>query len=80
MLSLFSVILNGWSLLLGIEDLLLEGVGSGEVDGDLVGGELVVDVADGIKLVLDLFLVEGVEEDLNVSLSVKGHSGGLANN
>ena len=45
-----------------------------------MGGELVVDVADGIKLVLDLFLVEGVEEDLNVSLSVKGHSGGLANN
>jgi hypothetical protein len=56
----------------------LEGVGASEVEGDLVGGELVVDVADGIKLALDLFLVEGVEEDLNVSLSVEGNAGGLA--
>ena len=40
-----------------------------------MGGELVVDVADGVKLALDLFLVEGVEEDLDVSLSVKGHAG-----
>lgn len=43
-----------------------------------MGGELVVDVADGIELALNLFLVEGVEEDLDVSLSVEGHAGGLA--
>lgn len=65
-------------MLLGIEDLLLERVGSGEVEGDLVGGDLVVDVGDGVKLALDLFLVKGVEEDLDVLLSIKGHAGALA--
>ena len=62
-------------MLLGIEDLLLEGVRSGEEDGDLVGGELVVDVGDGLKLSLDLFSVKGVKEHLHVLLTVKGHSG-----
>ena len=57
----------------------MEGVGASEVEGDLVGGQLVVDVADGVKLALDLFLVQGVEEDLNVSLSVEGHAGRLPN-
>ena len=63
------------SLLLLGEDLGLEGVGSSEVDGDLVGGDLVVDLSHGLDLGLNLFLVEGVEEDLHVLLSVKGHSG-----
>ena len=62
-------------MLLGIEDLLLERVGLGEMDGDLVGGQLVVDLGDGIDFVLNLFLVKGVNEDSNVLLSVKGHSG-----
>jgi len=62
-------------LLLGIEDLLLERVGLGEMDGDLVGGQLVVDLGDGIDFVLNLFFVKGVNEDSNVLLSVKGHSG-----
>lgn len=62
-------------MLLGIEDLLLERVGLGKVDGDLVGGQLVVDLGDGIDFVLNLFFVKGVNEDSNVLLSVKGHSG-----
>ena len=66
------------SLLLLRENLGLEGVGSGEVDGDLVGGDLVVDLGHGLNLGFNLFLVEGVKEDLNVLLTVKGHSGGLA--
>ena len=62
-------------MLLGIEDLLLERVGLGEVDGDLVGGQLVVDLSHGVDLGLNLFLIKGVNEDSNVLLSVKGHSG-----
>lgn len=61
-------------LLLGFQDLLLEGVGLGEVDGDLVGGELVVDLGHGVELVLNLLLVEGVQEELGVLLPVQGHS------
>jgi hypothetical protein len=66
------------SLLLLGEDLGLEGVGSGEVDGDLVGGDLVVDLRHGLNLGLNLFLVEGVKEHLNVLLTVKSDSGSLA--
>ena len=40
-----------------------------------MGGQLVVDVGDGLKLSFDLFSVKGVEEYLQVLLSVKGHSG-----
>ena len=65
-------------MLLGIEDLLLERVGSGVVEGDLVGGELVVDGSNGVKLGVDLFLVKGVKEDLDVLLTVKGNTGALA--
>jgi len=66
------------SLLLGVEDLLLEGVGAREVEGDLVGGQLLVDLGDGVKLALDLFSVQGVDEHLHVLLPVKGHAGCLA--
>ncbi len=52
--------------------------GLGEAEGDLVSGELVVAVDDGIDLVLDDLLVQGVEEHLLVVLSVEGHSGGSA--
>lgn len=43
-----------------------------------MSGELEVDLGHCLKLGLNLFSVEGVKEDLNVLLSVKGHSGGLA--
>ncbi len=66
------------SLFLLGEDLGLEGVGSCEVDGDLVSGDLVVDLGHGLNLGLNLFLVEGVEEHLDVLLSIEGHSGCLA--
>lgn len=62
-------------LLLGVQDLLLEGVGLGEVKGDLVSSKLVVDLSHGIELVLNLLLVEGVQEELGVLLAVEGHSG-----
>jgi len=50
--------------------------GLGEAEGDLVGGDLVVAVNDGIDLVLNDLLVQGVEENLLVLLSVEGNSGG----
>ena len=43
-----------------------------------MGGELVVDLGDSVKLVLNLFLVQGVQEHLQVLLPVKGHAGRLA--
>jgi len=58
----------------------LEGVGLGEINGNFVGGDLVVDGSHGLELVLNLLLVEGVETDLHVLLAVKGHSSGLASN
>lgn len=48
------------------------------MDGNLVGCQLVIDLSHSFDLVLNLFLVKGVNEDLHVLLSVKGHSGGLA--
>ena len=62
------------SLVLVSEDLNLEGVGSGEANGDLVSGELAVDLGHSFELALNLFLVEGVKEDLHVLLTIKGHS------
>ena len=43
-----------------------------------MSGDLVVDLGHGLDLALNLFLVQGVEEDLDVLLAIKGHSGGLA--
>lgn len=68
----------GRSLLFGFQDLLLERVGFGEVEADLVGGDLVVDLSHGVKLVLNLLSVEGVEGDPNVLLSVESHSGAFS--
>jgi hypothetical protein len=62
------------SLFVG-EDLGLEGVGSGEGDRDLVGGDLVVDLGHSLELGLNLFSVKGVKEDLHVLLAIEGHSG-----
>jgi hypothetical protein len=53
----------------------LEGVGLREVEGDLVGGHLVVDLSHGVKLVFDLLSVKGVKENLNVLLAIEGNSG-----
>ena len=62
----------------GVDDLLLEVSRLGESESDLVGGELVVAVSDGINPVLHDLLVERVEVDLLVSSSVNGHSLGSA--
>jgi hypothetical protein len=70
----------GRSLFLGFQDFLLERVGLGEVEADLVGGDLVVDLGHGVKLVLNLLSVEGIEGDLNVLLAVESHSGALSCN
>lgn len=40
-----------------------------------MSGESVIDLSHGVELVLNLLLVEGIEEDLNVLLAVKGDSG-----
>ena len=43
-----------------------------------MSGDLVVDLSHRLDLALNLFLVERVEEHLDVLLSVKGHSRRLA--
>ena len=43
-----------------------------------MSGDLVVDLSHRLDLALNLFLVERVEEHLDVLLSVQGHSGRLA--
>jgi hypothetical protein len=63
------------SLFLGFQDFLLERVWLREVDADLVGGQLVVDLGHSIELSLNLLLVEWVKEDLDVLLSIKSDSG-----
>lgn len=48
------------SLLLCFQNLLLERVRLREVNADLVGGDLVVDLGHGIDLVLNLLSIEGI--------------------
>lgn len=66
------------SLFLAVQNLLLERVWLGEVDANLVGGDLVVDLSHSIELVLDLLSVKWVKVELDVLLSVKTNSGGFA--
>ena len=40
-----------------------------------MGGHLAVDLSHSLDLGLNLFLVEGVKEDLNVLLAIEGNSG-----
>jgi hypothetical protein len=49
-----------------------------ESKSDLVSGKLVVAVGDGGASGLHDFLVKWVAEDLGVSSSIKGNSGGLS--
>lgn len=46
----------------------------GETESDLVGGELVVAVSDGVNSVFNDFLIKWVEEHLLVSSAIDGHS------
>ena len=59
-----------------VDDLLLESVGLGEAESDLVGGQLVVAVGDGGNSALHDLSVQWVEENLLVLLAVVGHSHG----
>ena len=60
------------------KDLLLESVWLRETKSNLVSGQLMVAVHDGINLVLHSILVQWVEHNLLVFLSVKGNSGGFS--
>ena len=62
-----------------LDDLLLEDGGLGEAERDLVSGQLVVAVDDGIELVLHELNVEGVKQDdlLSVAVGLDAH-GALA--
>ena len=62
------------------KNLLLESVWLGETKSDLVGGELMVAVHNGIKLVLHSILIEWVHHDLLVLSTVKGNSDGFSGN
>ncbi len=59
------------SLGLFSEQLLLEGVGLGELDDNLLGGELLEDGGHGLELALSPLSVEGVQEELGVLLAVE---------
>lgn len=65
------------SLSLG-DDLLLVKSWLGVSKGDLVSGELVIAVHNGIKLVVHNLLIEWVKEDLGVLLAIHGNSGGFS--
>jgi hypothetical protein len=64
------------SLVSLVNNLLLEVGWLGETESDLVGGELVVAVGDGVDSALHDLSVEWVKQDLLVSSSVHGQSGG----
>ena len=57
-------------VLSALEDLLLEGSWLGEAKGDLMSGQLVVAVDDGIELVLHLLNVQWVEKHDLLSLAI----------
>lgn len=59
------------------DDLLLVKSWLGVTESDLVGGELVIAVHNGIKLGVHNFLIEWVKEDLGVLLAIHGNSGGF---
>lgn len=63
------------SLFLCFHDFLLERVWLREMDGDLVGGQLVVDLSHSVDLAFNLLLIKWVEEDSDVLLAIKGNSG-----
>ena len=50
----------------------------GVAEGDLVGGEFVIAVHNGIKLGVHDLLIEWVKEDLGVLLAIHGNSGGFS--
>jgi len=60
------------------DDLLLVKSWLGVSKGDLVSGELVIAVHNGIKLVVHNLLIEWVKEDLGVLLAIHGNSGGFS--
>ena len=64
----------------GIKDLLLEDGWFREAKSNLVGCQLVVAVSDGGNLVFHDVLVEWVEEDLLVLLTVKGNTDSSSGN
>ena len=66
--------LNSLLLLSLLDDLLLEDGWLGETESDLVGGELVIAVGDGIKLSLHELSIEWVKVDSLVSMSINGDS------
>ena len=57
------------------DDLLLVQSWLGVADGDLMGGQLMVAVHNGVDLVVHDILVQWVEEDFGVLFAVHGHSG-----
>lgn len=59
-------------LLEGVELLGLESSGLAEVEGDVVGSQLLVGVGNGFKAGLDVVLVKGIKEDLFAALAFNG--------
>ena len=57
---------------------MLEDGWLGETKGDLMGGQLLVDMGDGVNLALHEGLVQWVEEHLLLSLTIEAHSKGFA--
>ena len=48
------------------------------MNANFVGGDLVIDLCHSIDLALNSFLVEWIEEEFDVFLSVEGNSGCFA--
>ena len=70
---------SSFSVLVSLrKDLLLERIWLRETKSNLVGSQLMVAVHDGINLVFHSILVQWVEHNLLVFLSVKGNSSGFS--
>jgi hypothetical protein len=59
------------------DDLLLVKSWLGVTKSDLMGGELVIAVHNGIELVVHDLLIKWVEENLGVLSALHGNSGGF---
>jgi hypothetical protein len=75
-IELLRISVLGSLLVSELDDLLLEDGRLGETEGDLVGGQLVVAVDDGIELVFHNLVVERIKENDLLSSAISLNTGG----
>ena len=76
MIELLRISVLGSLLVSELDDLLLEDGRLGETERDLVGGQLVVAVDDGIELVFHNLVVKRIKENDLLSSAISLNTGG----